>query len=951
MGSRPTLIQTLKKKTGFNLLQMVADKIAAIVFLKNHGINLYFREMNARILAAIYVKVKKIYEDADGKKFLSFPNNSKSYKSSDISALTNLSLNDENIGIFVNTMYEFSRTMNSPVKSIADAGIEGDEVLWDVYDEILSLAEVPNMEEETALTEAYLKAVDYLYTIEDEIKVPKPVLEAYNKYRDLYFKQQEECGNIKLSLSETSSEEESEILTRALDKARENLSDLVHKWQTHGNRAKVEECLQVIEGYSNINPATFLKDLRRSFNKDVDLLNSPDKGYFAPTYMFPSNFFEDEWNTIELTANEIENYFDSASPEIKKMIGCEEMDKLGDEITSVSLEYRSVRIERPWFNPVVFKSNLWRFPKKASMQPISYADEKSLGRFPSYITALLLFRNLKVNYTAKNTNISQTPTPKLPQGFTLTQARTPKDSFSILAYICKKLPDCPNPDPSANWKGGFEHGRLILKQSKGGDLVGKAFNAYISSCYLPYGTEIECEAIPDITNDYVLSGWKINGEDVENTGYKHRFVIRSPKVELGVVWKKSTKISEDSYELSKDRKTLIKWKGSEAFINMNSNSNLLNVKTIGAEAFRGNNHLQHILIGQNVSVIECAAFFNCNSLNMVEIPASVTVIESDAFGNSKSLMEPNFKIAKDNQVYTGVDGGLVEKKLTINVKIIRCLKCGFSAFYETEPHSKKCPCCNANLDSTKSERKVIIKPNFYVPSNVNKHDLTTKIKQRFKNKFFVKDSFKELLANKAEFELIYVPNWLYNVLTSSNYVGLKPIKPSSQEKDSAESTGKEVAYEEVSGTFSNLFNNFAIMANSFDKKISENAPKTSFGEELFSSVSWFELYKYNPKEGTRILKEQLDSSISRSIIEKIGFGSSIKSVVTSYSDITNSLVLYPIWYNLFDYEGKSYKIIIDGNTGSVKAESPKDKKKIFTVIGIIVGVMAVIALLYFLLPM
>ena len=46
-----------------------------------------------------------------------------------------------------------------------------------------------------------------------------------------------------------------------------------------------------------------------------------------------------------------------APPELQNVFGS---DLANPSIDSVSFEYRSVAVTRPWFQPVLFKSRFWR---------------------------------------------------------------------------------------------------------------------------------------------------------------------------------------------------------------------------------------------------------------------------------------------------------------------------------------------------------------------------------------------------------------------------------------------------------------------------------------------------------------------------------------------------------------------------------------------------------------
>ena len=102
-----------------------------------------------------------------------------------------------------------------------------------------------------------------------------------------------------------------------------------------------------------------------------------------------------------------------------------------------------------------------------------------------------------------------------------------------------------------------------------------------------------------------------------------------------IVW---DQISPDDYELSADGLTLNYWRNkSTQNLDMNRDSRLRKITSIGDKAFQYYSSLININIPSSVTSIGERAFYDCSSLTNVTIPSSVTSIEQGALGYCSRL--------------------------------------------------------------------------------------------------------------------------------------------------------------------------------------------------------------------------------------------------------------------------------------------------------------------------
>ena len=106
-----------------------------------------------------------------------------------------------------------------------------------------------------------------------------------------------------------------------------------------------------------------------------------------------------------------------------------------------------------------------------------------------------------------------------------------------------------------------------------------------------------------------------------------------------------------------------------------------------------------------------------------------------------------------------------------------------------------------------------------------------------------------------------------------------------------------------------------------------------------------EKYSIGLKQGweraKEIIRERLDGGIRR----RIG-GDEVRSLTfrTSYDKMTYKHVLLPLWISAYQYKGKAYSFVVNGQTGEIEGSAPVSAAK---VAGIIIAVLAVIGVIFF----
>jgi len=294
---------------------------------------------------------------------------------------------------------DFARTVNFLPTDIVASATE--RMLWDVYGDVLSRAEVGDVTtgDGGASNDAATAAIKLLYeTGSDGTRVESEALKRYRQFRDAWIVAREDYAAHKLtgemSLDPVEQHHWTEVDEPALRSAVDAGSSA---WDTLGGRAAIEAALQAQRDAAMRDPRRRWADWNHAFNPDLDLINEASGSRYAPTGLSPRDFVDEEWLTFDLSASEMRTLVDQAPEALKRVLD----DDGGTGIERVTFDYRSVALVRPWFQPEVLTSGIWR-SSDPDLQ-LSDGGDPPTGACPAYASACVFVRNVQVTTQAGGT--------------------------------------------------------------------------------------------------------------------------------------------------------------------------------------------------------------------------------------------------------------------------------------------------------------------------------------------------------------------------------------------------------------------------------------------------------------------------------------------------------------------------------------------------------------------
>lgn len=276
-------------------------------------------------------------------------------------------------------------------------------------------------------------------------------------------------------------------------------------------------------------------------------------------------------------------------------------------------------------------------------------------------------------------------------------------------------------------------------------------------------------------------------------------------------------------------------------------------------------------------------------------------------------------------------------------RIVICKACGAETVYDFNEVASECPYCGSNqIMEQKSTRKVMA-PGGVLPFQFDAKEAARRFQSWIKGKLFCPREAKEQIKPKA-LKGLYLPFWTFDSHTQSHYTG--QYGTSHTWRDRNGKTHTHIDWHHTRGHYQEFFDDILVCGSArqdasmlngiepFDTtKLKEYTPEYMAG---FMA----ERYTIKVKSAWERAKEKIENILRQRVTSKIQreHGTSYVQgvrVETNHQQVTYKYVLLPVWISSFQYRGKLYHFMINGQTGKVSGKTPISPIRVtFFILGI-----------------
>ncbi|WP_347266299.1 zinc ribbon domain-containing protein [Paracoccus sp. (in: a-proteobacteria)] len=275
--------------------------------------------------------------------------------------------------------------------------------------------------------------------------------------------------------------------------------------------------------------------------------------------------------------------------------------------------------------------------------------------------------------------------------------------------------------------------------------------------------------------------------------------------------------------------------------------------------------------------------------------------------------------------------------LTRTVRSLSCPNCGALLEIDNTSHATACPfCATAVVTDTGAARR--IKPQAVLPFVIDESRARAALEGWLGGLWFAPSGLTAYARRGKRLTGVYSPFWTFDADTRSRYSGARGdwYYETVQVTQTIDGRPQRVTQQvrrthwaPVSGQVARDFDDMLVLAaNSLPRRITDAltpwdlSQLTGYRPEFLAGFL-AEGYTVPLASGHDIARQEMAGVIAADVRRAIGGDEQrINAIDTSHTHETFKHVLLPIWTAAYRYNGKSYRFVVNGQSGRVQGERP-----------------------------
>lgn len=275
--------------------------------------------------------------------------------------------------------------------------------------------------------------------------------------------------------------------------------------------------------------------------------------------------------------------------------------------------------------------------------------------------------------------------------------------------------------------------------------------------------------------------------------------------------------------------------------------------------------------------------------------------------------------------------------IAATVATLSCPNCG--ARFEAGPdrHATRCPFC-ATPVVTDTGRARLIKPQGVLPFVITEEQARSALEDWLHGLWFAPSGLKQYARKNRRMVGVYSPFWTFDADTRTTYRGRRGdyyyetvwvVQEVNGRRQRVPQQVRRIRWRPAAGQVARSFNDVLVLAStSLPRRFTDALTPwdlSHLAEYRPEYLAGFEAEGYTVPlaEGHAVAREEMAGVIVMDVRRDIGGDEQqIDAMDTDYSAETFKHILLPIWSAAYKYGGRSYRFVVNGQSGRVQGERP-----------------------------
>jgi hypothetical protein len=293
---------------------------------------------------------------------------------------------------------------------------------------------------------------------------------------------------------------------------------------------------------------------------------------------------------------------------------------------------------------------------------------------------------------------------------------------------------------------------------------------------------------------------------------------------------------------------------------------------------------------------------------------------------------------------------------SIGAYVFVCQRC--AAKTETNETASVCQFCGAPLVIDAAASGQIV-PEGVLPFALDRGAVRAAVRTWTSSRWFAPSALKKVTDTES-MKSTYLPHWTFDSQTVSDYDGQRGeyyyVAETYTDSDGKQQTRqvRRTRWYPTDGTVTRAFDDVLVPASAVlpVKTLDDLAPwpleEAMPYQPEFLAGHFALRYDVEPENGFTEAKNRMAPVITEDCRHDIGGDEQqVRAVDTRHHDVTFKLLLLPVWIASYVYAGRTWQILVNGQTAQVHGERPWSKVKITIAVILVAILLAVVAYFVF----